>query len=53
MLDVLGIINSTHEEQFELIKLGNNMLERSFQFHNDLITALVKFLDSKKLVFLF
>uniref|UniRef100_A0AC34FLB2 Importin subunit alpha n=1 Tax=Panagrolaimus sp. ES5 TaxID=591445 RepID=A0AC34FLB2_9BILA len=47
MLDVLGIINSTHEEQFELIKLGNNMLERSFQFHNDLITALVKFLDSK------
>uniref|UniRef100_A0AC34F2N4 Uncharacterized protein n=1 Tax=Panagrolaimus sp. ES5 TaxID=591445 RepID=A0AC34F2N4_9BILA len=51
-LDVLGIINSTYEEQYELIKLVNNMLamssdSRSAPLNGVFVTAIVKFLDSK------
>uniref|UniRef100_A0A914Q9P7 Uncharacterized protein n=1 Tax=Panagrolaimus davidi TaxID=227884 RepID=A0A914Q9P7_9BILA len=46
-LNVLGIINSTYEEQYELIKLVNNMLQMPTSFHDDFFTTLIKLMDSK------
>uniref|UniRef100_A0AC35GKZ4 Uncharacterized protein n=1 Tax=Panagrolaimus sp. PS1159 TaxID=55785 RepID=A0AC35GKZ4_9BILA len=46
-LNVLGIINSTYEEQYELIKLANNMLQMQFAFNDDFFTTILKLMDSK------
>uniref|UniRef100_A0A914QVI1 26S proteasome non-ATPase regulatory subunit 5 n=1 Tax=Panagrolaimus davidi TaxID=227884 RepID=A0A914QVI1_9BILA len=46
-LNVLGIINSTYEEQYELIKLVNTMLQMPTAFHDDLFTTFLKLMDSK------